>query len=590
MAKKTLGISVPSRVQTTIKWGVDSSVLFPEWSTFPLITSQLAVFAKPNAWDWDSGGWMWPMGINISSISAQNYSRNQQRANNTVTGTGDIKLRIKSPNLATNITRVTDGVVRYRTNLPNTLNLFANPLITGVTSNVILSDDIAECYPRDSAYGNTFYESNGDKYVCKIEAGPTGTNARITSARVEDDFSLTIIDVKDVTLYWPFRAGFGINWNKAFFYGDYSGTGNVAYIIINPDGTLWVSHSFANASTYGISYRWISLPWYFFFGGSWNPSWLWLIYNLSNNSVVQIPSFRPSGNVTFQSIDSATKEIFFSNGTVFFKVDVVAGTKTTLTGAEPQFGQNGGVYENGVLKHYAPDLLINWESFKKISQQVSASILTNITDTDYNAVGFVGGVVTIDTTKVAEPTGEISLNGDVIKTFTWDDFFTTWNSRSILYETPWLYIANSIGTHTNIDINLTVPPTLIWDSFLELRINLNLDAEHSITIQPDSNNLNWTIGGTWSVNTNSTNFHLELSTEWGGGWGWGGGTGGVTLDTAQTISGKKTFTGGVQSTTTPSVANDLANKKYVDDRTPPTKVVATMPASPDPDTIYVVTG
>lgn len=115
-----------------------------------------------------------------------------------------------------------------------------------------------------------------------------------------------------------------------------------------------------------------------------------------------------------------------------------------------------------------------------------------------------------------------------------------------------------LGGRSNIKFNITVSPVVF-----------SAGSGDSLTPSSDA-----TITGAWSF----TNITVPTPTQAGQAANKsyvdnavsGIGANFVTLDTEQTISGNKTFTGGIMKTGSPSAPSDLTNKLYVDGQIAPT--------------------
>lgn len=115
-----------------------------------------------------------------------------------------------------------------------------------------------------------------------------------------------------------------------------------------------------------------------------------------------------------------------------------------------------------------------------------------------------------------------------------------------------------LGGRSNVKFNITVSPVVF-----------SAGSGDSLTPSSDA-----TITGAWSF----TNITVPTPTQAGQAANKsyvdnavsGIGANFVTLDTHQTISGNKTFTGGVMKTGSPSAPSDLTNKLYVDGQIAPT--------------------
>lgn len=115
-----------------------------------------------------------------------------------------------------------------------------------------------------------------------------------------------------------------------------------------------------------------------------------------------------------------------------------------------------------------------------------------------------------------------------------------------------------LGGRSNVKFNITVSPVVF-----------SAGSGGSLTPSSDAN-----ITGAWSF----TNITVPTPTQAGQAANKsyvdnavsGIGANFVTLDTHQTISGNKTFTGGVMKTGSPSAPSDLTNKLYVDGQIAPT--------------------
>lgn len=115
-----------------------------------------------------------------------------------------------------------------------------------------------------------------------------------------------------------------------------------------------------------------------------------------------------------------------------------------------------------------------------------------------------------------------------------------------------------LGGRSNVKFNITVSPVVFSSG-----------SGDSLTPSSDAN-----ITGAWSF----TNITVPTPTQAGQAANKsyvdnavsGIGANFVTLDTEQTISGNKTFTGGVMKTGSPSAPSDLTNKLYVDGQIAPT--------------------
>lgn len=115
-----------------------------------------------------------------------------------------------------------------------------------------------------------------------------------------------------------------------------------------------------------------------------------------------------------------------------------------------------------------------------------------------------------------------------------------------------------LGGRSNVKFNITVSPVVF-----------SAGSGDSLTPSSDA-----TITGAWSF----TNITVPTPTQAGQAANKsyvdnavsGIGANFVTLDTEQTISGNKTFTGGIMKTGSPSAPSDLTNKLYVDGQIAPT--------------------